>query len=348
MTPSEAIEANLRAADRIFRRGGGKAMERILQDSEAELLRALMSAKRRGGGRLRERFTERNMAATREQVRLVTEYAKARLRGLTEAQARKAITAGYRRTLEVLKAFDTHHEGASRQLRLEQAVGRDPVFARSESSMLRSVESSWNRYGKALVEDFEKVLQRAMVTGMTNAETIRALVSRAPADIAERLAASKPRYFPDPQRGFVARQYWAERIVRTETANAYNEANYRSIETAREDMPDVEKKILATFDPRTAPDSMAVHGQIRPLDGYFRDGAGREYLRPPARPNDRETVIPWRSRWSETPRTRKLSEEDLRKEAEAAGKRLRKRQEAKAKTKRRKARKAKKAAAKKS
>jgi hypothetical protein len=103
---------------------------------------------------------------------------------------------------------------------------------------------------------------------------------------------------------FSSRRGWAERIVRTETAAAYNGARMLAIREASKEWPDVKKKILATFDKRTAYDSVAVHGQVRDLNDSFIDGAGRMYLQPPARPNDREIVIPWRPAWREMAHTR--------------------------------------------
>lgn len=103
------------------------------------------------------------------------------------------------------------------------------------------------------------------------------------------------------------------------TAYAYNAANQATISTAKVvDFPDLQKKILAHFDNRTAPDSIYVHGQIRPVAGLFHDGAGREYLHPPARPNDRETVIPWRPVWHELPATAPAPPEEQAKAQVAA------------------------------
>jgi hypothetical protein len=115
-----------------------------------------------------------------------------------------------------------------------------------------------------------------------------------------------------PEGLFRRHRYWAERIVRTETARAYNGANVEAMRAMSRDFPDLHKKILATFDNRTAMDSVLVHGQVRPLDGLFMDGAGREYEYPPARPNDRETVIPWRvGTYTEESDTRPLGPEEI-------------------------------------
>ncbi|MEE9532840.1 MAG: hypothetical protein V3W06_00345, partial [Acidimicrobiia bacterium] len=144
-------------------------------------------------------------------------------------------------------------------------------------------------------------LRMGYLTEMPQHEMISRLVSAgAKAGItAATLAKTEPAWFPKPT-SYVRKRYWAERIVRTEVAYAHNTTNMAAINDFRGDFPDMKKKILAHFDLRTAWDSIAVHGQVRDQEKNFRDGAGREYLHPPARPNDRETVIPWRTAWPET------------------------------------------------
>jgi len=87
----------------------------------------------------------------------------------------------------------------------------------------------------------------------------------------------------------------AERIVRTELMSAYNAAKQATLVEARDSgiAPDVRKTCIVTYDNRTAPDSYPLEGQVRDLDELFLDGAGRTYLHPPGRPNDREVEVPW-------------------------------------------------------
>lgn len=104
------------------------------------------------------------------------------------------------------------------------------------------------------------------------------------------------------------------------TASAYNDARLIGLHETREEHPHIGKKILAFFDQRTAYDSVMVHGQIRALEDSFIDGAGRVYLMPPSRPNDRETVIPWMldGSWEETPSTSALPPSTVRAARERA------------------------------
>jgi hypothetical protein len=89
---------------------------------------------------------------------------------------------------------------------------------------------------------------------------------------------------------------WAERIVRTETMGAYNAASAESMSEANEQLGDMVKILSATFDDRTASDSYAVHGQIRRQEEPFDTWYG-PMMHPPARPNDREIVVPHRISW---------------------------------------------------
>jgi hypothetical protein len=56
------------------------------------------------------------------------------------------------------------------------------------------------------------------------------------------------------------------------------------------------KILAATFDHRTSADSYAVHGQIRRPEEFFDTWTG-QVMHPPARPNDREVVVPHRVSW---------------------------------------------------
>ena len=91
---------------------------------------------------------------------------------------------------------------------------------------------------------------------------------------------------------FDAERWRAERIVRTELANAYNHAHHETLVKAQDlRVADIQKTAIVTWDPRTDPDSYPMDGQVRELDENFVDGDGREFLHPPGRPNDREKEV---------------------------------------------------------
>lgn len=88
-----------------------------------------------------------------------------------------------------------------------------------------------------------------------------------------------------------------ERVARTEGMSVYNAAALEEMRLEQVRFPDLRKKLVETFDQRTADDSYFAHGQVRKLEEEFEDGAGRLYLYPPGRPNDRGVVIAWRASW---------------------------------------------------
>lgn len=91
-----------------------------------------------------------------------------------------------------------------------------------------------------------------------------------------------------------ARAWQARRIVRTELSTAYHAGHLRGLREARDDHQlAVKKTAIVTLDLRTGQDSLALRGQVRELEELFQDGAGRRYLSPPGRPNDREKQVAW-------------------------------------------------------
>jgi hypothetical protein len=132
-----------------------------------------------------------------------------------------------------------------------------------------------------MIYEFERTMQVGIVTRKTVGEMIDTLAAQG-----------------GPGGAFVEHRYLAARIVRTELLASYNLGAQAAMEEEREDFPDLARIILAHFDRRTAQDSVFVHGEIRALHEDFVDGASRVYRVPPARPNDREIVVPWRRAWA--------------------------------------------------
>lgn len=300
---NETVEATLERANRLFSSGLGGTLG-ILAEADANLSKRLHAITAKPGAP-DLKFSHAQAMAYRQQIQLTTEYLQKRLLGHTHAQAKKAVSAGVKDTTKLLKVLEHNYTGVGKPLQLESQQHQDALLKGTAASLLRQHQSSVDRYGLAMIQDFERVLRVGALEGLTTHQVISRLVwaGELGGVNAQALHAKEPSYFPKPS-GYVARRYWAERIVRTETAYAYNAANTATVHAAKVvDFPDMQKKILAHFDQRTAPDSIAVHGQVRPVDGLFTDGAGRNYKHPPARPNDRETVIPWRPHWPALPAT---------------------------------------------
>lgn len=106
-----------------------------------------------------------------------------------------------------------------------------------------------------------------------------------------------------------------ERIIRTETAFAYNTAISDSLQVMQHAIPGLRQRWSelvddATWQPldnRVAADSMVMHGQLASDQGLFKqpDGpgvpaglVGQSWAHPPNRPNDRSIITPWLPDWN--------------------------------------------------
>ncbi len=307
------LRASLGRADRVV-----TATDRAGRAANAELLRDLEAADRLLRRRLRryaasdERFTPASMLSYQRQIALVRRRVEASLSGIVATSTEAAATAGYSETFRLLAALDARFSGIARPLRLRPAAAMMRSL-RADSSLLIQRATSVDRYGSAMIAEFETRMRRGLIAGVSQRDMVDDLCGHGgPTGTVSLAARETPtgvvRLVEEeiPEGLFVRYRSWAWRIVRTETARAYSIARMEGLFEQRQAFPELRKKILATFDNRTAFDSVVVHGQIRRLEEPFVDGAGRVYLQPPARPNDREVVIPWLPEWEETPITRGL------------------------------------------
>lgn len=299
-------DANVSMRSRAGRDSAREILE-MLERADAELRRRLDREAKRFG--VTERFTAAGLFAYQRQVELVQEFVRRRLDGVSARQVRHGMREGWEQTVGLLGRLETAYSGSVRPLRIDTARMFNERTYGLRASLLRQHATSMDRYGQEMEREVRQTLQTNILAGGTFSQAVDQIVElRGPTGRVSMAARELPdgtveriRLERIPGGLFKRYRYWAMRIVRTETAYAQNGAGYEAIRAAREhDFPDMQKKILAMMDNRTYPDSIAVHGQIRAVDATFLDGAGREYLYPPARPNDREVVIPWRPAWTET------------------------------------------------
>lgn len=296
-------------------RRSARELLRLLEEADRDLSARLRDEAARQPGGATGRFTGASAESYRQQIRVVREYVQNRLGGMTAEQAQAALADSVTRSTALLSNLDRAFTGVTRPLRIRQAAVMDRITNGTRASLLAQHATSVDRYGDAMIQQHERMIRAGLISGASQEEMVAALTGHGGptgrVSLAARVNADGTviRLIEQeiPEGLFVRYRYWAERIVRTEVAHAYQEAHLQTLfEARREDFPDLQKKIMATFDSRTAPDSVAVHGQIRDLEDMFQDGAGRQYLRPPGRPNDRETVIPWRAGWPETEASRPM------------------------------------------
>lgn len=294
-----------------LRSAAGRAEAReileMLERADQQLERRLRREAERFGPT--ERFTGAGLLAYRRQVQLVNAFVRNRMGRNSRRAAWRNIRQGWFDTVGLLGGLEEAFTGSVRPLRINTARMMNERTRGVQASLLRQHATSMDRYGEEMERTMRQTLQSNLLAGGSFSQAVDQLVAmRGPRGrvsvVARELGdgtVERIRLETIPEGLFRRHRWWAMRIVRTETAYAQNAAGFEALHAARDhDFPDMQKKILAMMDNRTAPDSIAVHGQIRDLDATFRDGAGREYLHPPARPNDREVVIPWRPGWDET------------------------------------------------
>jgi hypothetical protein len=150
------------------------------------------------------------------------------------------------------------------------------------------------RYGTRLVGQMEEDLALSMATGESVDDAIGRVQDRA------------------------GNEWWqAERIVRTESAWAYNVTQMDGTAAVAKDVPGTWLRWTehvsdagVPLDDRVGEDSLALHGQVAAPGGLFTmppatpDGklvspslVGQSWQYPPNRPHDRAVVLPWRSEW---------------------------------------------------
>lgn len=336
--PAAALQAETRSAlnnpDAVVRRAlteadavattnvaAARRLEKLLRAADRSLGRRLADWNRRNGGDA-VAFTPNGIASYRQQIALAVEQLRAGLSGQLSASADAARALAVEQTLAQLRDLDRAFTGIVRPLRIPQALRLDHQLHGDRSSLLRQHLTSVDRYGAAMIGEFERRIAAGFVGGMTQGEMVNELTGyRGPrGDVSMRarveagqVVRTHTEYIPEGL--FTRYRSWAWRIVRTEVSYAYNASKLDTFSQLRRDgLPSLKKKIVAHFDRRTAPDSIAVHGQIRDVDGpnsYFVDGDARVYQHPPARPNDRETVLPWFEEWGESEATRPLSPSEV-------------------------------------
>lgn len=268
----EQLDASRARVERLSAQGK-RQMVRQLLALEAELRTRLEQMQRTGRG---ETWTSADTEATLVQVRELLGRQGEAFKAMLDANAATARRLGVENTVGVLRHFEGKTAAPIRPLSLDVALAAgSPLLARHEASVAR--------WGQRTVGRIASELQKGLMAGETFDE------------IKARLTGARGR-----QGALVASAGDAARIVRTEAMTAYNTgAHEEALAQRARRFPDLQKKLVETFDQRTAEDSRAAHGEVRDLEAMFVDGEGRHYLSPPGRPNDRGVEIPWRQAWDE-------------------------------------------------
>jgi hypothetical protein len=284
---------------RISSEKGLKSTRAMLAESQRDLEKRIREAVGRGLGD--DTFTHAQLRATLEQVKQVQRDLNKKLAHQILSDGMSAAEQAATNTAEYLHEADKAFRGIGVQpLALNEARMIDAAVQGTQSSILSRLASSGEpasrvgrlgelvepvpakegilaRYGLNTISVFEKTLQRGLIARKSFSEMRDEITVRSP------FLQGAPRS-------------WAERIVRTELAGAFNRGAFEAMREADDELGDVVKILIAIFDNRTAADSYAVHGQIRRPTEAFETWTGL-VQHPPARPNDREAMVTHRIAW---------------------------------------------------
>ena len=302
---TRSIRDNHRAVERAVVRGHGRALRSVLEAASVDL-RTRLTPWRKDKGR----FTPVAHRAAIAQVEDAIVLLKHRMGDYLATITSEMIERGIRDTVATLRLAEEAYIGSTAPLAIEQALRFQEAVSGVKATMLRQRATSMDRYGRRLVSQMEQILSVATINRLSVGQVVDALVGMQGPSRDVSLAATvdangrvRRLLVADIEEGlFVRERFWAERIARTEMLYGYNASAQATMEVEiDEDFPDLKRIIIATFDRVTGDDSIFVHGEVRGVRETFLDGAGRVYLFPPARPNDREIVLPWREAWGDRP-----------------------------------------------
>lgn len=293
-SPREILALDQRAGQLASQGMGVKRMQTVLGRANTELAKRLEKMIAKHGSDTT--FTTVQMRATLKQIREVIRGVQGGMKDTLLATGEDVAELSAKKTLRYLTEAEKAFKGIAQPLALNEAAIVDQAQSGVNSTILRRLGSSGEsaiegaaevastakvgileRYGMSTFGHFEDVLQQGFIQRKSFAEVTEALTESSP--------------FLQSAPG-----YWAERIVRTEVMGTYSRASWETIRSADQDLGDMIKILSATFDNRTASDSYAVHGQIRRPEEAFETWYGN-MQHPPARPNDREIVVPHRLSW---------------------------------------------------
>lgn len=287
MSVRDLLNLQRRQLMALAENGSVKRLRSVYEDARRDLetrLRAVVK------GKAADSFTAHHLRLMLVQVNDVLASLQKNMAVQLIDDGQRASTLAQRHLFKSISDLEKRYTGLTPVLRAEEAGVMKGLIPGVDRALLDRYKSSIRTYGSPVV----KQIRDELATSILLSEPVHAAV--------DRIASTG---------GIFEQQRWrAERIVRTETAYAYGVTKQRGLlELKQRDFPDLQKKLVATFDSRTGEDSKELHGQTVPVDQPFiwqvKDSKGVvkktvRYMAPPNRPNDREVVIPWRPGWTET------------------------------------------------
>lgn len=284
----DAMAAHRRTLDRLLDQRSVKALQKLYDQSQSEMERKLAALTRAGR---RDSMTAYQLQLLKTQTREAQARIAAKMANAMGPITRDTQAEAVRQASRTITTLEQKFTGAEISLPLEEAATFRGIIEGRTSSLVKANQLSFARYGAVLTDKMEQELALSLMTGETPIMAIDRIMAVA------------------------GNQWWqAERIVRTETAYAFNASHADAIVAAQAELPDlyerwteyVDDTTGKPLDDRVAADSLVLHGQVVAAGRSFvmppdeRVPAkywGKTFAHPPNRPNDRAVLLPWRPGW---------------------------------------------------
>lgn len=167
---------------------------------------------------------------------------------------------------------------------------RSAWFAKGDKLLLDQYATSAARYAGQVKHDLKLQLGVGVATGETVNELTKRLANLSSFKTAVDASAGPKKAGAAMAAGLTKRyEHWAERLVRTEIANAYNYAAVEGIKHVHSIDDRVEMRWDASLDKRVCPFCAKLHDVRAKVNETFPGG----FARPPAHPNCRCAVVAW-------------------------------------------------------
>lgn len=268
----------------------------ILAQAERETQKALLAwlaGARNGGDRFTAHQLRRVLASLRSALDVVQQLDPALYATLTRHSSQAGLLAT-RHVTDQLARFSQIFGSSLNPIPIEVAG----ILARGDRMLIPRFRSSAERYAGQVGADIRRQLTLGLVRGETTDQMIKRL-QRAGGPrgrVVLRGVAGDPGAISENIAEGLFRRYrsWAERVVRTETLNAYNTHADNTIRTAAAQSGEPLKRAWnAAADRRVCLECRWLDGKVTDIDKSFPGG----YMHPPAHPHCRCSVIAWHAEW---------------------------------------------------
>lgn len=268
----------------------------ILDQAQIELKRDLQMARWLGTD---DRYTAQIHRNALMQISGAIDHlntqAKPELADTMRASGHAAGTLATSHLAHEVAAFSSIFEGTVRPIALEAAS----TIAKGNRLLWPRFKNSAARYVGQVRDD----IRRQLAIGLIRGETVDQMTNRL-----ARLGGPKGLVYLKGRAGdpegraeiiteglFKRYRYWAERLVRTETVNAYNEVALIGMDELEKDDPGYFKRWDAAVDGRLCILCRYYDDLVVPLHQNFPLG----FPKPPRHPNCRCACVIWRKEWDE-------------------------------------------------